>query len=665
MAITTLTPPTAVPQDTALDHELISVIITTFNRAHLLQRAMSSVLNQTHQNFELIVVDDGSTDATPSVIASVRDPRLVYLRRTTSSQYANVPRNQALRIARGDYIAYLDDDDEFLPDHLRRLVRALAALPDAEIAYCDREFRSNEGLGEDVGQDGVDFDRDAVMRSNAIQAGDILHAKDAAFRIGGWNPELRRNGAWDFVTRLARSGSQFIHVPEVLTRYHYHSGQLLWNRQATHQESEVASHPLFVLGDEALESTSSSSSPSTTTQPTASTIAPTNVTSTSVTTPNEPSFAEYASENFDRVAQMVRLQSKTILEIGLGDDPGGQACRQAFSGNLVRTLDLDPNQRADWVGELADANFRSDTWDVIVLNGVLEYTAHYVGLLEEVYRVLKPGGLVLLHTRFAGRLEQSDLQQEFWRFAPLTCWVLLESLQVAEVTGFGGSPDRPVLVSSLARKPYTGEPVATPCEPLGAIDDSFWNTKLLAPVQAVTAISPIAVSNAFSQLPTDTRSVLSVGLPGLSHAEQLQHSGVHHVLIGTTASDTAKARAAGHEAYHFDVHHLPFRDGEFDVVACGNVFERSLAPCIALQELGRVARRGVVLILSTQASDGGPNGGTSQFLRSLLNSLAANAQLELADEWNLLSGHRGFLLHKTGPGFSGNNASSSNPTPTR
>ncbi|MEQ8768724.1 MAG: glycosyltransferase [Planctomycetota bacterium] len=644
MAISTLTPPSTVPQSTALDHELISVIITTHNRAHLLQRAISSVLNQTHQNFELIVVDDGSTDATPSVISAVRDPRLVYLRRTTSSNYASAPRNQALKIARAEYIAYLDDDDEFLPEHLRRLLRALAATKDAEVAYCDREYRSNEGLGEEVAHDSFPFDREALMRNNGIQSGDILHTKAAAFRIGGWNSELRRNGSWDFVTRLARSGSQFVHVPEVLTRYHYHSGQLLWNRQASQMEGDVASHPLFMMGDDALVATNNSNAKTQATPQTTPETVPPAVTS-------ERSFAELTADNFQRFASMLQLSSKTILEVGLFDDPGGQACSLAFDGNFVRTMDVDPNRQADWTGELSQAGFRPETWDMIVLNGVLESTPHYIGLLEEAYRALKPGGLILMHTRFADRLKQNDVVDEYWRFAPITCWVMLENFEVAEVAGFGGSPDRPVLVSSLARKPIYGPLEATPCEPVGAIDDSYWNTKLLAAPHTVSQLSPVAVNNALSNLPSDTRSVLSVGLPGTTHAEQLQRSGIHNVIVGTTAKETGEARQAGFEAYHFDIHNLPFRDGEFDFVTCGNVFERSLAPCIALQELSRITRRGVVLVLSTQTGDEAPSSGTAQFLRSLLASLAQNAQLELAEEWKLLAGHHGFLLHKVKPGF--------------
>jgi glycosyltransferase involved in cell wall biosynthesis len=92
---------------------LLSVIIPTFNRARLLSQAVRSVLQQSYQNIEILVVDDGSTDNTEEVVATEFGPQVRYL--FQNNQGLNAARNTALREARGDYIALLDDDDLWLP----------------------------------------------------------------------------------------------------------------------------------------------------------------------------------------------------------------------------------------------------------------------------------------------------------------------------------------------------------------------------------------------------------------------------------------------------------------------------------------------------------------------------------------------------------------------
>ena len=97
----------------------VSVIITTYNRAHLVGKAIKSVLNQTFQDFELIVVDDGSTDNTEEVINSFNDTRIRYIRHKINKG-GNAARNTGLRNSKGEYIAFLDSDDEWLPEKLER-----------------------------------------------------------------------------------------------------------------------------------------------------------------------------------------------------------------------------------------------------------------------------------------------------------------------------------------------------------------------------------------------------------------------------------------------------------------------------------------------------------------------------------------------------------------
>jgi len=100
---------------------LFSVIIPTYNRANLLKRAMRSVLGQSFQNWELIVVDDGSTDETASVVQSFLDDRIVYF--FQENKELNGARNAGIRLAKGTYLCFLDDDDYYLENHFLELVK--------------------------------------------------------------------------------------------------------------------------------------------------------------------------------------------------------------------------------------------------------------------------------------------------------------------------------------------------------------------------------------------------------------------------------------------------------------------------------------------------------------------------------------------------------------
>src|SRR5438132_12765470 len=97
----------------------VSVIIATHNRARLLRRAIHSVLAQTFEDWELLVVDDGSTDNTETIAVSLQDLRICYLRHEVN-RGLSAARNTGIRISRGEYVAFLDDDDEWLPKKLER-----------------------------------------------------------------------------------------------------------------------------------------------------------------------------------------------------------------------------------------------------------------------------------------------------------------------------------------------------------------------------------------------------------------------------------------------------------------------------------------------------------------------------------------------------------------
>jgi len=116
---------------------LVSVIIPTYNRAYVLPRAVESVLAQTHPSVEVVLVDDGSNDGTSELVASRwgGDPRIRYVRQANAG--ASAARNHGIRLVEGDFAAFLDSDDEWLPWKLELQLAALAAFPKAGMVWTD------------------------------------------------------------------------------------------------------------------------------------------------------------------------------------------------------------------------------------------------------------------------------------------------------------------------------------------------------------------------------------------------------------------------------------------------------------------------------------------------------------------------------------------------
>ncbi len=117
----------------SVSRPLVSVILPTYNRGYVLKRAVDSVLAQTYSNLELIVIDDGSTDNTQELLASYNDPRLKVLVPGKNGGPA-AARNRGLEVARGDFVAFQDSDDEWLLEKLEKQIAHLEANPDAAVS---------------------------------------------------------------------------------------------------------------------------------------------------------------------------------------------------------------------------------------------------------------------------------------------------------------------------------------------------------------------------------------------------------------------------------------------------------------------------------------------------------------------------------------------------
>lgn len=200
---------------------LVSVVIPTHNRARLLERAIRSVLRQTYANLECIVVDDGSEDDTPERARRIDDPRLRYIR-LDPTQHVSRARNAGIAAARGSLVAFLDDDDEWLPEKLQRQVALLLRLPPTVgMVYTWMEYVDPTGAVIREHRPmlrGHVFDQ-VLDRQRIGGCPTLLVRRKVIDEIGGFDPELKRGNDGDFIRRVALRYEVDL-VPESLVRVH-------------------------------------------------------------------------------------------------------------------------------------------------------------------------------------------------------------------------------------------------------------------------------------------------------------------------------------------------------------------------------------------------------------------------------------------------------------
>jgi hypothetical protein len=198
---------------------LISVILPTRDRAALLRPAIDSVLAQTYSNWELVVVDDGSEDETAALLDELDDPRVRALRLEGSG--VTGARNAGLDAARGELIAYLDDDNLMHPGWLRTVAWAFETHPDAEVVYGafiidDPERVDGSGAGALAKLVFRPFDRERLPGENPADMSAISHR--AGLPEARFDESLSMYGDWELLARLVRERDPFA-VPAIAAFY--------------------------------------------------------------------------------------------------------------------------------------------------------------------------------------------------------------------------------------------------------------------------------------------------------------------------------------------------------------------------------------------------------------------------------------------------------------
>jgi glycosyltransferase involved in cell wall biosynthesis len=210
------------------DRPLVSVIIPTYNRPHLLGRALKSALNQTYRDFEVIVVDDASAQSPEPVIRDLKEERIRYIRHEKNKGLPG-SRNTAIKAARGDYIALLDDDDEWLPEKLQKQVdRLQSAKESVGVVSCGHRVIS-DATGRTVRTRIPRYKgnvHERVLRGLFVGSGSvILIRKDCFKRAGLYDESLATAEDWEMVLRLSKY-FEYDFIPEVLVITHFHGERI-------------------------------------------------------------------------------------------------------------------------------------------------------------------------------------------------------------------------------------------------------------------------------------------------------------------------------------------------------------------------------------------------------------------------------------------------------
>ena len=185
----------------------ISVIIPTYNRADKIKKSVQSVLDQTYGEFDLIIIDDASSDDTESVVKSIQDSRIRY-KKLKANLGAAGARNEGVKQTDSKYIAFHDSDDLWMPDKLEKQLRYMENNPDVGMVYGKLKVISPERTYE-FPNETIDGDLEGnlyswLLKRNTIDTPSMFIRKKCFVETGGFDSSLRCLEDWEFAIRFSR-----------------------------------------------------------------------------------------------------------------------------------------------------------------------------------------------------------------------------------------------------------------------------------------------------------------------------------------------------------------------------------------------------------------------------------------------------------------------------
>jgi glycosyltransferase involved in cell wall biosynthesis len=228
---------------------IVSVIIPAYNAERFIEQTIRSVLSQTYQDFEIIVVDDGSTDQTRQVLEPFMD-RVVYIYQGNQKQAA--ARNAGVQISRGEYIAFLDSDDLWFPSTLATLTQRLATQSDAGLVASGFEYIDEQSHRLGVARPWLAYpiiDLRMILYGGLTPPSAVLLRRRWIDRVGGFDPTLAPAEDMDLWFRLAVSGCRMDWAQAILCQYRVHTANVSRNPKAHYAALYRALDKLFARRD--------------------------------------------------------------------------------------------------------------------------------------------------------------------------------------------------------------------------------------------------------------------------------------------------------------------------------------------------------------------------------------------------------------------------------
>ena len=219
---------------------LVSIVIPTYNHAPMLQRALTTVVEQTYQNWNAIVVNNYSTDNTLEVIAEFNDPRIQCIN-FRNNGVIGASRNEGITLATGEYVAFLDSDDTWFPTKIEKCV---AFLENGSDLVCHAEYwidESGKSRLVSYGPSEAATHHNLIYKGNRISTSATMVRATLLKEVNGFDvsPELISTEDYDLWIRLAARSNKFAFIDEPLGEYHRHDNNVSANIEK-HLTAELA-----------------------------------------------------------------------------------------------------------------------------------------------------------------------------------------------------------------------------------------------------------------------------------------------------------------------------------------------------------------------------------------------------------------------------------------
>jgi len=217
--------------------DLVSVVVATYNMGHYLPQAVQSVLGQSYQNVDVQIVDDGSTDETPTILRQWDAHPRVRVHRQMNGGQARA-KNQGVVLSHGDFVAFLDADDVWLPGKLSRQMPLFSGRPEIGVVYSDYERMDDEGRPLPKGPTRMHRGRisGALLIENFVSFPSAVVRRECLERHGTFDEALGMGIDYDLWLRLS-AHYQFDFIAEPTVRYRIWAGQMSKNYRQRYQSA--------------------------------------------------------------------------------------------------------------------------------------------------------------------------------------------------------------------------------------------------------------------------------------------------------------------------------------------------------------------------------------------------------------------------------------------